>query len=98
MGLDPWVFTHRLPIVNTINEAQVAAEYLDKSFHFFTAGTDMHLVLHAFYRFLWKTGIFWGVILAGTALLMSMVKMAVFSQSAQCMDLCSEPIVFIEVG
>jgi hypothetical protein len=53
-----------------VDEAQVAAVYLNDSFHSFTTGTDMHPVLRAFYGFLWKTGIFQGVILAGTGLSM----------------------------
>ena len=81
-----------------VDEAQVAAEYLDKSFRSVTTGTDMRPVLHAFYRFLWDTGIFRGVILAGTGLSMSMVKTAVSSRSAQVMDSRSKPIVFVEVG
>ncbi|KAF8241170.1 hypothetical protein L208DRAFT_1464244, partial [Tricholoma matsutake] len=81
-----------------VDEAQVAAEYLDKSFCSLTTGTDMRPFLHVFYRFLWNTGIFWGVILAGTGLSMSMVKKAVSSRSAQVMDSRSKPIVFVEVG
>jgi hypothetical protein len=82
-------------LFTVVDKAQVAAEYLKESFCSFTTGIVMHLVLHAFYRFLWSTGIFQGVILAGIGLSMSMVKKAVSSQSTQIMDSCSKPIVFI---
>ncbi len=57
-----------------VDEAQVAAMYLSDYFRSFTTGTDMRPVLHAFHKFLLRTRIFRGVILAGTGLSMEMVK------------------------
>jgi hypothetical protein len=56
-----------------VDEAQVAAEYLNVFFRSFTTGIDMRPVLHGFHRFLWDTKIFRGVILAGTSLSMKIV-------------------------
>ena len=81
-----------------INEAQVAAVYLKDSFRSFTTGIDMHPVLHAFYRFLLKTHIFEGFILAGTGLSIKMVKEAVLSSIAKNMGSPQEPTIFIELG
>jgi hypothetical protein len=49
-GLSHLARVHSLFVV--VDEAQVAAEYLDKLFYFFTTGTNMCLVLYVFYRFL----------------------------------------------
>ena len=81
-----------------IDEAQVAAEYLSDSFRSFTTGMDLRPVLHAFYRFLQGTGMFNGVILAGTGLSMNMAKKAFSSQVAKCLENRREPIVFVELG
>jgi hypothetical protein len=80
-----------------VDEAQVAAVYLKDSFRSLTTGTDMRPVLHAFYGFLWKSGIFQGVILAGTGLSMKMVKNALSSQVAKYTG-SREPIVSVELG
>ena len=81
-----------------VDEAQVAAEYLKDSFRSISTGTDMRPVLHAFYAFLWKSGIFKGVILAGTGLSMKMVKKALSSQVAKYMGARQQSIVSVELG
>jgi hypothetical protein len=80
-----------------VDEARVAAEYLNKYFCA-TTGIDTHPVLHPFYSFLWGTRPFQGVILAGTGLSMKTVRTAVSSQSTQLQDRSLVPLVFIEVG
>ena len=82
-----------------VDEAQVAAEYLNESFRS-TTGIDNRPVLHPFYRFLWDTRLFQGVILAGTGLSRKMVRTSVSSgsQSAQGLDYSQVPIVLVEVG
>jgi len=81
-----------------VDEAQVAAEYLNESFCSTTTGIDKRPVLHPFYSFLWKSNLFKGVILAGTGLSMKMVRTAVSSQSAQRQEYRQDPFVFVEVG
>jgi len=91
------ILTHSvLPFV-VVDEAQVAAEYLNESFCN-TTGIHTRPVLHPFYSFLWDTRLFQGVILAGTGLSMKMVRTAVSSQSAQRQDHSQVPVVFVEVG
>ena len=85
-----------LPFV-VVDEAQVAAEYLNESFRA-TAGIDSRPVLQPFYSFLWDTRLFQGVILAGTGLSMKMVRTAVYSRSAQRQNHSQVPVVFVEVG
>ena len=81
-----------------IDEAQVAAVYLNDSFRSFTTGIDMRPVLHAFYKFLQETQMFQGIILAGTGLSMNMVKSALSSQAAKFLGTRQEPIVSVELG
>ena len=66
-----------------IDEAQVASEYMNESFRSLTIGIDARAVLDPFYRFLQGADFIKGTVLAGTSLLMKMVKKAVSSQSAQ---------------
>jgi hypothetical protein len=81
-----------------VDEAQVAAEYLSNYFRSFTTGIDMRPVLHAFHKFLWKTRIFRGVILAGTGLSMETVKKALSSQAAKSTGESKYPTVSVELG
>jgi hypothetical protein len=81
-----------------VDEAQVAAEYLNESFRSITSGSEKRPVLHPFYNFLWSTNVFKGVILAGTGLSMKMVQTAVVSQYAQRHTYRQVPFVFVEVG
>jgi hypothetical protein len=87
-----------LMLFAVIDEAQVAAVYLNDFFHSLTTDTDMRPVLHAFYGFLWNTRIFQGVILAGTGLSMEMVMDGLSSQAAKYMGARQEPIVSVELG
>jgi len=80
-----------------VDEAQVATEYMEGSFRS-TTETEKRPILHPFYRFLWYSKLFKGVILAGTGLSMKMVRTSVSSQSAQLLDFRREPFVFVEVG
>jgi hypothetical protein len=81
-----------------VDEAQVAAEYLNESFCSITSGSEKRPVLHPLYNFLWSTNVFKGVILAGTGLSMKMVHTAVVSQYAQRHVHRQVPFVFVEVG
>ena len=83
------------PLFAVVDEAQVGAQYLEKSFRS-SAGTDMRPVLHAFHRFLLENNFIGGIILAGTGLSREMVRTAASSNSARA----SHPLPFVvtEVG
>jgi len=81
-----------------IDEAQVAAEYMNESFRSLTTGIDARPVLHPFYRFLQGANFIKGTILAGTGLSLVMVKKAVSSRSAQLLDESRHPLIFHDVG
>jgi hypothetical protein len=81
-----------------IDEAQVAAEYLDGAFRSTTTETEKRPVLHPFFSFLWNSELFKGVILAGTGLSMKMVRSAVASQGGALLKYRRDPFVFVEVG
>ena len=81
-----------------IDEAQVAAEYMNESFRSLTTGIDARPVLHPFYRFLQGANFIKGIILAGTGLSMQLVKKVVSSRSAQLLDESRNPLIFYDVG
>ena len=81
-----------------IDEAQVAAEYMNESFRSLTTGIDARPVLHPFYRFLQDADFIKGTILAGTGLSMKMMKKAVNSRGAQLLEESRNPLIFYDVG
>jgi hypothetical protein len=81
-----------------IDEAQVAAEYMNESFRSLTTGIDARPVLHPFYRFLQDANFIEGTILAGTGLSMKLVKKVVSSRSAQLLAESRNPLIFYDVG
>ena len=88
------IFSNK-PLFVVVDEVQVAAQYLAKSFRF-SSRKDMRPVLHAFHRFLWENNFIEGVILAGTGLSRKMVRTAASSQCARASY--PVPFVFTEVG
>ena len=81
-----------------VDEAQVAAEYLNESFRSVTSGSEKRPVLHPLYSFLWSNNVFKGVVLAGTGLSSKMVRKATASHFAQQYAYSQVPIVFVDVG
>jgi hypothetical protein len=96
MGESIFPLSQRLFTV--IDEAQVAAEYMNESFRSLTTGIDARPVLHPFYRFLQDAIYTEGTILAGTGLSMQLVKKVVSSRSAQLLDESRNPLIFYDVG
>jgi hypothetical protein len=81
-----------------VDEAQVAAEYLNGFFVPLPQRPRMRPVLHPFFSFLWNSELFEGVILAGTGLSMKMVRTAVASHGGAFLGYRKNPFVFVEVG
>jgi hypothetical protein len=91
-------FFPRQGLFAVVDEAQVAAEYLNGVFRSSTTENEECPVLHPFFRFLWKSELFKGVILVGTGLSMKMVRTAVLSHGGARLQFRQDPYVFIEVG
>jgi len=83
------------PLFVVIDEAQVAADHLKDVPS--ATGTDLRPVLRELYSFCLKSHLFTGIILAGTGLLMNMVKKAVGSVSAKKTGK-RQPLLFTNVG
>lgn len=96
MGESIFPSNQQLSVV--IDDAQIAAEYMNESFRSQTTGTDGPPVLHPFYRFLLDCDFFKGIILAGTGLSRKMVLKSVSSRTAQLLDESRNPLVFHDVG
>ena len=91
-------FFPRQGLFAVVDEAQVAAEYLNGAFRSSTIENEERPVLHPFFRFLWNSELFRGVILAGTGLSMQMVRTAVLSHGGARLQFRRDPYVFVEVG
>jgi len=81
-----------------VDDAQVAAEYLNGAFRSTTTETENRPVLHPFFSFLWNSELIKGIILAGTGLSMKMVRTAAASPGGALLEYRRDPFVFVEVG
>ncbi|KAM6498411.1 hypothetical protein JOM56_006359 [Amanita muscaria] len=92
------IFSKTTPLFAVVDEAQVAAVYLDDYFRSITTGTDMRPVLHPLFGFLWESKIIKGVIVAGTGLSMETVRTTLSSQAAKYTGSHQVPLVSVELG
>ena len=81
-----------------IDEAQVAAEYMNEYFRSMTTGIDRRPVLTPFYGFLLGSELIKGITLAGTGLSKKLVQNAVYSRTAKLLETSRFPLIFYDVG